>query len=58
MTRIKPLFQEELSVQTNDKLIIEGPSNLVMKPKETTRELLNGVTKNNGHYQEETQRNN
>jgi hypothetical protein len=41
---IKPRFQIQFAVQTDDKLIIEGLSNLTMKPTETTGDLLNRVT--------------
>ena len=36
----KDLFKQEYAVQTNDKLILEGLSNLAMKPNETTNELI------------------
>ncbi len=32
----KDLFKQEYAVQTNDKFILEGLSNLAMKPNETT----------------------
>jgi hypothetical protein len=40
----KDLFKQEYAVQTNDKLILEGLSNLAMKPYETTNELLTCIT--------------
>jgi hypothetical protein len=42
---IKDLFKQEYAVQTNDKLILEGLSNLAMKPNETTNELLTRITR-------------
>jgi len=39
------LFKQEYAVQTNDKLILEGLSNLAMKPNETTNELLTHITR-------------
>jgi len=41
----KNLFKQEYAVQTNDKLILEGLSNLAMKPNETTNELLIRITR-------------
>jgi hypothetical protein len=41
----KDLFKQEYSVQTNDKLILEGLSNLAMKSNETTNELLTRITR-------------
>ncbi len=41
----KDLFKQEYAVQTNDKLILEGLSNLAMKPNETTNELLTCITR-------------
>jgi hypothetical protein len=41
----KDLFKQEYAVQTNDKLILEGLSNLDMKPNETTNELLTCITR-------------
>ncbi len=41
----KDLFKQEYAVQTNDKLILEGLSNLAMKPYETTNELLTWITR-------------
>jgi hypothetical protein len=40
----KDLFKQEYAVQTNGKLILEGLSNLAMKPNETTNELLTRIT--------------
>lgn len=42
-TRFKPFLQMEFAVQSNEKLIIDGLSNLAMKANETTRELLTRV---------------
>jgi hypothetical protein len=44
-TRFKPLFRQEFAVQSNDKLIIEGLSNLAIKHGKTLRELINRITK-------------
>jgi hypothetical protein len=41
----KDLFKQKYAVQTNDKLILEGLSNLAMKPNETTNELLTRITR-------------
>jgi hypothetical protein len=41
----KDLFKQEYAVQTNYKLILEGLSNLAMKPNETTNELLTRITR-------------
>jgi hypothetical protein len=41
----KDLFKQEYAVQTNDKLILEGLSNLAMKSNETTNELLTHITR-------------
>jgi hypothetical protein len=41
----KDLFKQEYALQTNDKLILEGLSNLAMKPNETTNELLTRITR-------------
>jgi hypothetical protein len=43
-TNVKPRFQIQFWVQTNDKLIIKGLSNLARKPTESTGDLLNRVT--------------
>jgi hypothetical protein len=39
----KDLFKQEYVVQTSDKLILEGLSNLAMKPNEATNELLTRI---------------
>jgi hypothetical protein len=41
----KDLFKQEYAVHTNDKLILEGLSNLAMKSNETTNELLTRITR-------------
>jgi hypothetical protein len=41
----KDLFKQEYAVQNNDKLILEGLSNLAMKPNETTNKLLTRITR-------------
>jgi hypothetical protein len=41
----KDLFKQEYAIQTNDKLILEGLSNLAMKPNETTNEMLTRITR-------------
>jgi Ty3 transposon capsid-like protein len=41
----KDPFKQEYAVQTNDKLILEGLSNLAMKSNETTNELLTRITR-------------
>jgi hypothetical protein len=43
-TNLRPRFQQQFATQTDDKLIIEGLSNLVMKPNESTGELLARIT--------------
>jgi hypothetical protein len=43
-TNWKPRFQKQYAVQTNEKLIIEGLANLIMKSRENTCDLLNWVT--------------
>jgi len=40
----KPMFQAEFMVQSNDKLIMEGLSNLTTNPNEDTRDLINRIT--------------
>ncbi len=35
-TNLKPRFQRQFATQTDEKMIIEGLSNLAMKPKEST----------------------
>ncbi len=44
-SEFKDLFKQEYAIQTNDKLILEGLSNLAMKPNETTNELLTRITR-------------
>jgi hypothetical protein len=44
-TDFKDLFKQEYAVQTNNKLILEGLSNLAMKPNEMTNELLTRLTR-------------
>jgi len=39
-TNLKPRFQQQFATQTDEKMIIEGLSNLAMKPGESTGELL------------------
>jgi hypothetical protein len=39
-TNLKPRFQRQFATQTDEKMIIEGLSNLAMKPYESTGELL------------------
>jgi hypothetical protein len=41
--QFKDQFKEKYMIQTNDKLIIEGLSNLVMKLEEATRDLINCI---------------
>jgi hypothetical protein len=41
----KEIFKQEYTVQTNKRLILEGLSNLAMKPNETTNELLTQITR-------------
>jgi len=41
------VFKQEYAVQTNERLILEGLSNLAMKPNETTNELLTRITRTN-----------
>jgi hypothetical protein len=43
-TNLKPRFQKPYALQTNDKLIVEGLSNITMKPNKNTCDLLNRVT--------------
>jgi len=43
-TNLKPRFQKQFATQTDDKLIIDGLSNLAMGLKETTGELLARIT--------------
>jgi hypothetical protein len=41
----KDVFKQEYAIQTNERLILEGLSNLAMKPSETTNELLTRITR-------------
>jgi hypothetical protein len=41
----KDLFKQEYAVQTNERLILEGLSNLAMRPNETTNKLLTRITR-------------
>jgi hypothetical protein len=41
----KDIFKQEYAVQTNERLILEGLSNLAMKPNEMTNELLPRITR-------------
>jgi len=43
-TNLKPRFQKQFAMQTDDKQIIDGLSNLAMGPSETTGELLAQIT--------------
>jgi hypothetical protein len=43
-TNLKQIFQRQFATQTDEKLIIEGLSNLAMKPYESTGELLARIT--------------
>jgi hypothetical protein len=43
-TNPKPRFQRQFATQSDDKLIIDGLSNLAMKPNESTGELLARIT--------------
>jgi hypothetical protein len=43
-TNLKPRFQRQFATQTDEKMIIEGLSNLTMKPNESTGELLARIT--------------
>jgi len=43
-TNLKPRFQTQFATQTDKKLIIDGLSNLAMKPDESTGELLARIT--------------
>ncbi len=43
-TNLKPRFRKQLGTQTDEKLIIEGLSNLAMRPSESTGELLARIT--------------
>jgi hypothetical protein len=41
----KDLFKQEYAVQTNEKLMLDGLSNLAMKPTETMNELISRITR-------------
>jgi hypothetical protein len=43
-TNLKPRFQCQFATQTDEKVIMEGLSNLAMKPGESTGELLARIT--------------
>jgi hypothetical protein len=43
-TNLKPRFQRQFATQTDEKMIMEGLSNLAMKPGESTGELLALIT--------------
>jgi len=43
-TNLKPRFQWQFAMQSDDKLIIDGHSNLAMKPNKSTGELLARIT--------------
>jgi hypothetical protein len=43
-TNLKPRFQWQFAKQTDEKMIMEGLSNLAMKPSESTGELLARIT--------------
>ena len=43
-TNLKPRFQPQFATQTDEKMIMEGLSNLAMKPGESTGELLARIT--------------
>jgi hypothetical protein len=43
-TNLKPRFKKQFATQTDEKLIIEGLSNLAMRPSESTGELLAWIT--------------
>ncbi len=43
-TNLKPRFQRQFATQTDEKMIIEGLSNLAMNPHESTGELLARIT--------------
>jgi hypothetical protein len=42
---LKDLFKQEYAVQMNEQLILEGLSNLAMKPTETTNERISRITR-------------
>ncbi len=41
----KDLYKQKHAVQTNERLILEGLSNLTMKPTETTNEVISRITR-------------
>ncbi len=41
----KDLFKQEYAVQTNERLILEGLSNLAMKPTETMNVVISRITR-------------
>ena len=43
-TNLKPRFQRQFATKTDEKMIMEGLSNLAMKPGESTGELLARIT--------------
>jgi hypothetical protein len=43
-TNLKPRFQRQFATQTDEKMIMEGLSNLAVKPGESTGELLAWIT--------------
>jgi hypothetical protein len=43
-TNLKPRFQRQFATQTDKKVIMEGLSNLAMKPGESTGKLLSRIT--------------
>jgi hypothetical protein len=43
-TNLNPRFQQQFATQTEEKMIIEGLSNLAMKPNESMGELLARIT--------------
>jgi hypothetical protein len=47
-TNLKPRFQNQFATQTDDKLLIDGLSNLAMKPNKSTSELPAQITKTMG----------
>jgi hypothetical protein len=49
-TNLKPRFQNQFATQTDDSFIIEGLSNLAMKPNESMGELLARITNTKDNY--------
>jgi hypothetical protein len=43
-TEFKDVFKKEYTVQANERLILEGLSNLAMKPKGSTNEIISCIT--------------